>query len=435
MNNAISIQRISKRYALGSHGKGYRTLRESLANVATATCRRLGTLARLWSGASTTTKSERAAREIWALKDVSLEIKPGEAVGILGRNGAGKSTLLKVLSRITEPTAGRATYRGRLGSLLEVGTGFHPELTGRENIYLNGSLLNMRRREIDRKFDEIVDFAEIEAFLDTPVKRYSSGMYVRLGFAVAAHLAPEILLIDEVLAVGDLRFQRKCLEFAKRLCRSNATLLLVSHNMFSIKAMCTRAVYLSGGTVAYDGEPSRAIELYEKDSRMGMLSWAEDAVGTDPSRRPIRITDIDVLDEDGRPRTVFDFGEQMRVRLHYTAYQTIDNPNFIVAFIRSDNVSCCSHTTAMDGLAIPSVSGRGVVELLTPPLKLVSELYTLHVLVRDTASERLYSAQVGSTFHVRHALYSTHYGVFHEPAQWAVRSDAPATYQESVKVP
>jgi lipopolysaccharide transport system ATP-binding protein len=427
MSYAISIKGVSKRYALGGQGKGYRTLRESLADGFAASCRGIRALAPSWGRAGEAPEMDRTARAIWALKDVSLEVRPGEAVGILGRNGAGKSTLLKILSRITEPTAGRATYRGRLGSLLEVGTGFHPELTGRENIYLNGSILNMSRREIDCKFDEIVSFAEIEPFLDTPVKRYSSGMYVRLGFAVAAHMAPEILLIDEVLAVGDLRFQRKCLEFAQRMCRSNATLLLVSHNMFSIKAMCTRAVYLSGGRVAYDGEPACAIELYEKDSRLGTAAWAEESVGADPVKRPIRITDMEILGEDGRPRTVFDFGERVRVRLRYAASRAVENPNFIVAFIRSDNLSCCSHTTATDGVAFPSVSGNGVVEVLTPPLKLVSELYTLHVLVRDAASEKLHSAQVGTTFHVRHPLFSTQYGVFHESAQWELRPDAPET--------
>ena len=192
---------------------------------------------------------------------MSFEITRGELVGIIGRNGAGKSTLLKILSRITRPTTGRAEIWGRVGSLLEVGTGFHSELTGRENLYLSGSILGMPKAEIDRKFDQIVAFAEVEDFMDTPVKHYSSGMYMRLAFAVAAHLDPDILLIDEVLSVGDLAFQRKCLEYAKRLQESHATVLFVSHNMFAVKALCNRVIYVADGRVQFDGSPEDAIQL------------------------------------------------------------------------------------------------------------------------------------------------------------------------------
>jgi lipopolysaccharide transport system ATP-binding protein len=187
--------------------------------------------------------------DFWALRDVSFEVKQGEALGIIGRNGAGKSTLLKLLSRITEPTEGRARIRGRVASLLEVGTGFHPELTGRENVYLNGSILGMSKAEIRKKFDEIVSFAEIAQFLDTPVKRYSSGMYVRLAFSVAAHVEPEILVVDEVLAVGDVAFQRKCMDYMKRLARSGITIILVSHDLFAVKTMCRRVLALSAGSL------------------------------------------------------------------------------------------------------------------------------------------------------------------------------------------
>ena len=216
----------------------------------------------------------------WALDDVSLEVRKGDAVGIIGRNGAGKSTLLKVLSRITEPTRGEVDLWGRVGSLLEVGTGFHPELTGRENIYLNGHILGMRKKEIDRQFDGIVDFAGVERFLDTPIKRYSSGMYVRLAFAVAAHLNPEILLIDEVLAVGDLEFQRKCLGKMKDVANSGRTVLFVSHHMQSVAVLCNRAVYMQGGKVTYCGEVAGAIERYT-------ASFARTAPSsTVPERRP-----------------------------------------------------------------------------------------------------------------------------------------------------
>ena len=209
--------------------------------------------------------------EFWALKDVNFEIKRGEVVGIIGRNGAGKSTLLKVLSRITEPTTGRVEIRGRVASLLEVGTGFHPELTGRENIFLNGAILGMTQAEIKRKFDEIVAFAEVEKFLDTPVKRYSSGMYVRLAFAVAAHLEPEILIVDEVLAVGDAEFQKKCLGKMKDVAGDGRTVLFVSHNMAAVQSLCTRCIRLQGGSVTSTGSPSETISLHLSDGSTGQL--------------------------------------------------------------------------------------------------------------------------------------------------------------------
>jgi ABC-type polysaccharide/polyol phosphate transport system ATPase subunit len=251
---AIRVENLGKRYlvdheARGTRG-GYRTLRESLTDLAAAPLRR-------WQG-----KGSRTREEFWALNDVSFEVQPGEVVGIIGRNGAGKSTLLKILSQITKPTRGRVELNGRVGSLLEVGTGFHPELTGRENIYLNGSILGMSRREIDRKFDEIVAFAEIEKFLDTPVKRYSSGMYVRLAFSVAAHLEPEILLVDEVLAVGDAQFQSKCLGKMQAIKDSGRTVFLVSHQLSAICRLCTNVVYLDKGRLRSSGPTAKIVEEY-----------------------------------------------------------------------------------------------------------------------------------------------------------------------------
>jgi lipopolysaccharide transport system ATP-binding protein len=238
----IKVEGLSKRYRLGQREPiYYQTLRDNLAQKIQ------GLFNHIFRRSSTDSKSSQAKDNpwIWALKDVSFEVKRGEVLGIIGRNGAGKSTLLKVLSRITEPTLGRAEILGRVGSLLEVGTGFHPELTGRENIYLNGAILGMKKAEIDKKFDEIVAFAEIEKFIDTPVKRYSSGMYVRLAFAVAAHLEPEILLVDEVLAVGDAAFQRKCLGKMEDVAREGRTVLFVSHNIGAISSLCDFALLLN----------------------------------------------------------------------------------------------------------------------------------------------------------------------------------------------
>ena len=241
MRPIIRIQGLGKRYRIG-HRVAYGNLRESITNSLTAPARALRSLRRRGRD-----RAEAEDGHFWALRDVSLDIMPGEVVGVIGRNGAGKSTLLKILSRITEPTVGRVDLYGRVGSLLEVGTGFHPELTGRENIYLSGAILGMRRAEIERKFDEIVAFAEVEKFIETPVKHYSSRMYVRLAFAVAAHLEPEILLVDEVLAVGDQAFQKKCLGKMGEVARGGRTVLFVSHNMASIESLCTMAAVVDGG--------------------------------------------------------------------------------------------------------------------------------------------------------------------------------------------
>jgi lipopolysaccharide transport system ATP-binding protein len=257
MNSAITVENVSKQYTIGvERTRGYRTLRESITDA--LAWRWQGRKRREWS--SDPTSRDHGIH--WALKDISFDVQPGEVVGIIGRNGAGKSTLLKILSRIIEPTSGRATFRGRIGSLLEVGTGFHPELTGRENIYLNGSILGMLRREIDRKFDEIVEFAEIERFLDTPVKRYSSGMYVRLAFAVAAHLEPEILLVDEVLAVGDAQFQKKCLGQMESIARGGRTVMFVSHQMSAVQRLCKQCLLFDKGRLDSYGPKNEVIAQY-----------------------------------------------------------------------------------------------------------------------------------------------------------------------------
>src|SRR5499433_3462119 len=241
---AIHVKGLSKRYRIGMREK-YPTLREALVRAASQPLRAV----RYWAAA----QDHEDPATVWALRDIDLEVNQGEVVGIIGRNGAGKSTLLKVLSGITEPTAGYADIYGRVGSLLEVGTGFHMELTGRENIFMNGALLGMRRREIKRKFDEIVAFAEVEKFLDTPVKRYSSGMYMRLAFAVAAHLEPEILIVDEVLAVGDVRFQNKCINKMQTIGDGGRTVLFVSHDMSAVTRLCPRTILLDDGRVLHDG--------------------------------------------------------------------------------------------------------------------------------------------------------------------------------------
>jgi lipopolysaccharide transport system ATP-binding protein len=310
MQSAIRADKVSKCYSLSAQRSGgYRTLRESIMTALTTSWRR--------RKPSTPTNGAADNGILWALRDVSFEVKPGETVGIIGRNGAGKSTLLKVLSRITEPHSGRIELRGRVGSLLEVGTGFHPELTGRENIFLSGTILGMTRHEIRRRFDEIVAFAEIDRFLDTPVKRYSSGMYVRLAFAVAAHLEPEILVVDEVLAVGDVIFQKKCLSKMRDVGRDGRTVLFVSHNMTALQALCSRGLLLRQGTLSADGTIEEAVADY--------LKGLEKTASTDLQHRTdrggaaaVRLVRVEVQSgghEAGRAT----MGEEMSLAFHLSS--------------------------------------------------------------------------------------------------------------------
>ena len=400
---ALQAEGLGKRYALRNRARED-TLRDLFTGLARG------------NGAS-----RSRSGHFWALKNVSFEIAAGENVGIIGLNGAGKSTLLKVLARIVEPTAGVARVRGRVGALLEVGTGFHWELSGRENIFLYGSILGMSKAEIARKLDAIVDFAGVAEFLDLPVKRYSSGMYVRLAFAVAAHLEPDILFVDEVLSVGDLPFQRKCMDFAKRLHEGNATILFVSHNMFSIKTMCKRVIYLKHGEIQFDGATDDGIALYEQDCRLSVVPWAEHT----KEDWAISITGFETLDSKGHARSLFDHGETVRIRIAYEARKKLRNPSFIVAFVRADGVACCNFSSELDGVRNDVAVGTGVIELETPPLKLVAELYTLHVIVREAGFQGVLCAQIGCTLHVRHPVLDMHFGVFHETGRWTCAGDDP----------
>ena len=293
MDRAIEVDRLGKRYRIAGPRDGYRSLREDIAAV-------------FRRPAVVLSRTENV--DFWALRDVSFSVAPGEVVGVVGRNGAGKSTLLKLLSRVTRPTEGRAVLHGRIGSLLEVGTGFHPELTGRENIYLSGSMLGLTRDEIRRQFDAIVDFAGVADFLQTPVKRYSSGMTVRLGFAVAAHLEPEILIIDEVLAVGDADFRRRCLEKMGEVARTGRTVLLVSHSMSSVERLCTRGLYLDGGRLLVEGTAAEAVAAYRRGlggERTADLSSRTDRGGNGR----IRVVQVTVVGEgdavcSGQPASI-----------------------------------------------------------------------------------------------------------------------------------
>jgi lipopolysaccharide transport system ATP-binding protein len=370
MKPAIEIDGLSKFYRIGRARSRYRTLRESLVDAAAGPLRRLR---RLVSGGGAA--DDTGTDSLWALKDVSFEVQPGEVVGIVGRNGAGKSTLLKVLSRITEPTSGRAILRGRIGSLLEVGTGFHPELTGRENIYLNGAILGMARQEIDRKFDEIVDFAEIEQFLDTPVKRYSSGMYVRLAFAVAAHLEPEILVVDEVLAVGDMEFQKKCLGKMGHVARSGRTVLFVSHNMAAVQNLCGKAVLLQQGRVVKVGDCADVLATYMRSGggageRQPLASYRI------PGKVPI-IREVTVLNHEGRETDQICTGSSVTFVIRYDSPQPLPRPIFGVFFHGMSGEPLFHPQTRSQNPDIPSLPQRGMARCHIPCLPLQPGTYHL----------------------------------------------------------
>jgi len=325
-NIAIKVENLSKQYKIGIAKYRHNSLRDHLTEWAKSQFVRNGRHSPSSFQPSSVsvqpTPVEGRLDTFWALKDISFEIKQGETVGFIGKNGAGKSTLLKLLSRITQPTRGYAEIHGRVGSLLEVGTGFHPELTGRENIYLNGAILGMKKAEIARKFDEIVDFSGIEKFLETPVKRYSSGMYTRLAFSVAAHLDPEILIVDEVLAVGDSEFQRKCLDKMEDVGNEGRTVLFVSHNMLAVTRLCKRAILLQGGRVVEDGSPHQVVSAYaHSETRiMAIREWPDPSKA--PSGKIARLRAVRVRTEDGRVTDGADIRERVGVEMEYDVLQS-----------------------------------------------------------------------------------------------------------------
>ncbi len=431
---AIRVENLSKVYTIGTPQEGYKTLRDSIAEAVATPFRKIAATTRLSASRDNHHPSRASSSSprdtIWALNDVSFEVEQGEVFGIIGRNGAGKSTLLKILSRITEPTSGRAEIYGRVGSLLEMGTGFHPELTGRENIYLSGAILGMKKAEIDRKFDEIVAFSEIAQFLDTPVKRYSSGMYVRLAFAVAAHLDPQILLVDEVLAVGDLSFQQKCLRHLRGLTERGMSILLVSHNMAAIQTACRRAILLENGTIAKNGQPLEVIEYYRQALRSngqptpaGRPSERSDIPG---SEREVAIVGFEMFGEDGTSRREIRFGEAVRIRIDLHAYRRIEHPMINFGIKRGDGVIICNFNNWYDNFSVDYIEGLCSLEGWLPPLRLVPDYYEIHVLVwpwggghieGDLTTCRPIASTTFGEFSIYGSGLNSHDGVFQLPAR------------------
>jgi len=345
-NTVIQCENIGKRYLLGGKTRHYKTLRDGLTNLITSP---LSLIRRRGNSSAYKLKGEggkRDAKYIWALQGVDLTVKEGEVLGIIGSNGAGKSTLLKILTRITDPTTGQAFIKGRVGSLLEVGTGFHPELTGRENIFFNGAILGLTRRDITRKFDEIVDFAGVEEFIETPVKRYSSGMNVRLAFAVAANLEPEIMIIDEVLAVGDQAFQKKCLGIIQKVGREGRTVLFVSHNLAAITGMCSRTILIEDGKITEDGRSDLVVAKYLKLGRGNTAEKLWPDLNSAPGTETIRLRAVRARQENGQITDTFSITEPIYIEVDYdvlvngstlTPVLEFTASNGMVAFSTLDN--------------------------------------------------------------------------------------------------
>lgn len=367
-DSVITVENLSKSYLIGHEGprEQYQSLRETLVRNAKQFARKtLDTFKgkQMLQGDS--------IEEFWALKDVSFQVKQGEVLGIIGRNGAGKSTLLKVLSRITEPSSGRVKLRGRVASLLEVGTGFHPELTGRENIFLNGAILGMGRIEIKRKFDEIVDFAGVEKFLDTPVKRYSSGMYVRLAFAVAAHLEPEILVVDEVLAVGDGDFQKKCLGKMQSVAKGGRTVLFVSHDLHAVRKLCNRGIFLTQGTVTCDGPTDDVIASYLRSGKPDLDYSQRQGTGG------VKVLSVAILNKNGEPADHINSEKEIMIRFDCISDGSYDSVMFAACFNTLENVRAVSLFSSYKGQAFKVKPGKFSATCKVPSLTLMPGDYNL----------------------------------------------------------
>lgn len=371
--------------------------------------------------------------DFWPLRDVSFKLERGQSLGVVGPNGAGKSTLLKLITGILVPTSGDLLVNGRICSLLELGAGFQPDLTGRENIFLNGSIYGLNRREMNERIDSIIDFAELGDFIDTPVRHYSSGMYVRLGFAVAIHTDPDLLLVDEVLAVGDQTFQHKCLGAIQRFREGGGTLLLVSHDLDAIQTICQQAIWLEHGLVQSEGQPTNVVMHYLREQARREEARAAqadaEAAGTqidEPGRwgsGKVRITQVELCDSNGQPATAFASGGALTVRLHYSATGQVENPVFGLALYHESGAHITGPNTQFGGLKIPALSGTGAIQYVAPQLPLLPGLYRLSVAVVDGADnetfdyhDRLYDLYVVPDSH------SERYGFVTLGGSWRIEA-------------
>jgi homopolymeric O-antigen transport system ATP-binding protein len=416
MSYSIILEDLGKRYSVHSRQGAREGMRHALEGAVRRPLHALRALA----------ARKLQEQDFWALRHVSVAIQPGEVIGIVGRNGAGKSTMLKLLSRITVPTEGRIRLRGRLGSLLEVGTGFHQELTGRENIFMNGAILGMSRAEIVRMFDEIVAFSEIEQFLDTPVKRYSSGMYVRLAFAVAAHLEPDILVIDEVLAVGDGAFQKKCLSKMDSFAQSGRTILFVSHNMEAVRSLCDRGLWMKEGRLHQDGPIDTVLDDYFNEGAGDQKVFSANA------DCGLNIRSVILKNQSGQPAEYFEPGEDLVVEVAYEAERRVERPMFALGVVGA-NGSCFTSNMLLDGHGPSSLEGVGTLTCTFRAIPLLPQDYTVKMSIRSsTVTDMILPYQDVARFTVAGDL--AEYGYQGDFLRWA-RTSTPVVVPYTWRLP
>lgn len=404
MKPTIRFEDVSKQYRLG-------LTRTSLPQIASRAFR---------SALSKKYKIKNSRKHVWAIKNVSFDVEPGQSLALVGPNGAGKTTVLKLLANITRPTSGQIEVNGKLSALIELGTGFHPDLTGRENIYLNGTILGLKQKEVDQRFDEIVDFSGLERFLDTPLKRYSSGMSVRLGFAVASCIEPDILLVDEVLAVGDASFRQKCIDRIHELLDKGTSIIFVSHNLWLVQAVCQSAVFIDSGQVRYRGLTSEVVEVYDRflhEKRAQDHELITDESVEEASSH-IEITNIQVTSLNGFE--ILNYDKPVEIHANYLARDFIGEVNFIVRIIRSDGLTCCMMRSATDGTNLSIQEGSGVVSLTLDPIQLRTGAYYAQVLVRDANDIGSISSGTSDWFYVTGTTqsFSDMNGVFEPERRW-----------------
>lgn len=365
---------------------------------------------------------QHTADLFWPIRDLSLTVQAGDCIGIVGPNGSGKSTLLKLISGILPPTGGDLTVRGRVSSLLELGAGFHPDLTGRENVFLNGSIYGLNRADMNRRLDSIIAYAGLGDFIDTPVKHYSSGMYVRLGFAVAIHTDPDLLLVDEVLAVGDVAFQNKCMDSIHDFRRAGGTLLLVSHDLNSIQSLCTRALWLEDGLVAAEGTPADVIMAYKQHVASKDEGQSSVKPPTDARRwgtGEVRITDVECCDAGGARRTGFVTGDDLLIRIHYASAERVEHPVFGLAITHQNGAQIFGPNTQFSALDIPYVEGEGIISYHIPNLPLLEGRYTLSVAVVNQVNTVTFDYHDRAyDLHVIHSPQRAGYGLVQFPGVW-----------------
>jgi len=380
MNTVVRFDNISKRYNLG------------LARTSVPTIISQWLKTRI--GRAPHSSSEAVL--FWALRDVSFDLVRGQSLALIGSNGAGKTTILKLLANITKPTSGQLTINGKLSALIELGAGFHADLTGRENIFLNGTILGLSRKEIERRFEEIVDFSELERFIDTPVKRYSSGMTVRLGFAVASCIQPDILLVDEVLAVGDAAFQQKCLRRIRSLIENGTSIVFVSHNLYLVQAACNIALYLQKGQVKHYGTIKDVIDMYENDIHKERASkFDEMNQQRDGGDGDIDITGVEIATDDEVVTNVFHSNRTAQIRINYNAYKSLGKTHVEVFIFRSDGATCCMMRTKLAGFNVFVERGQGVITVELTPLQLVGGAYYVEASFLDESDSLIISSKVG----------------------------------------